>query len=131
MEYLTRKPARIRSVRRDWEAPAEFPVRCEAWRKPFWAMTLNPNGTFVYADNMGDRLSGRLTYAPVDEGIYTYSYRGVSGEGSIEVSVVITRELCLNRGRGVNRLAFGFSADLAHETSSGAWQGTACCRLVP
>lgn len=131
MDFLTRKPVRIRSVRRDWQAPAEFPVRCEA-RSDNWNMTINPNGTYVYATRPGDRLAGRLTYVSADDDIYRYDYRAASDDGSVEVSLVITRELCRSGGRrSPHGSARGFSVDLAHESPLGRWHETACCRLVP
>ena len=130
MEFLTRKPARFRSVRRDWEAPAEFPVKCGPGA-PYWAMTINPNGTYIYTTGSGDRLSGRLTQAPSDQGILSHSYHGLSDDGSTEVSIVVRRTLCTTPGWGSNRHAYGFAAELDLEMPSGKQQSGFCCRLVP
>ena len=130
LEFLTRKPARFSSVRPDWEVPAEFPVKCGPGA-PYWAMTINPNGTYIYTSGTGDRRSGRLTYTPSDEGILSYSYHGLSDDGSTEVAIVVTRTLCTTPGWGSNRHAFGFVAELDLETPLGQRQSGFCCNLVP
>lgn len=130
MAFLTRKPARFRSVRQDWEAPAEFPVKC-GQGPPTGAMTINPNGTYIYSGKAGEWLAGRLTQAPTDDGILSYSYHGRSDDGRSAISIVITRTYCTTSGWGSNRHAYGFFAELTLETPSGARQETACCQLVP